>query len=194
MVAINSLCVFCGSNTGRGSGYVDAARDLGRLLAKEQITLVYGGASVGTMGAIADAVLDAGGSVVGVIPRHQVGEEIAHQGLTELHVVESMHERKATMVELSDGFVALPGGLGTLEEFAEALTWSQLGLHVKPTGLLNTAGYYQQFLEFLDHAVGEGFLRPADRRLVLAGVEPATLLEALRHWEPRKGQHWKPVE
>jgi len=194
MVAINSLCVFCGSNTGRAGGYVHAARELGRLLAKERVTLVYGGASVGTMGVLADAVLDAGGSAIGVIPEHQVGEEIAHTGLTELHVVESMHERKAKMVELADGFVALPGGLGTLEEFAEALTWSQLGLHTKPTGLLNTAGYYQKFLEFLDHAVGEGFIRPADRSLVLDGVEPETLLDALRRWEPLDDQRWKPVE
>lgn len=194
MVAINSLCVFCGSNPGRGGSYVAAARDLGRLLADEGITLVYGGASVGTMGLLADAVLDGGGSVIGVIPRHHVGEEISHQGLTELHIVESMHERKAMMVELTDGFVALPGGLGTLEEFAEALTWSQLGLHAKPTGLLNTAGYYQQFLAFLDHGVREGFIRPADRNLVLEGVEPVTLLAALRHWAPQGDRHWKPVE
>lgn len=191
---ITSLCVFCGSNTGRGPRYVDGARRLGRHLAEEGITVVYGGASVGTMGALADAALEAGGTVIGVIPREQAGQEIAHQGLTELHVVESMHERKAKMVELAGGFIALPGGLGTLEEFAEVLTWSQLGIHSLPTGLLDTDGYYGHFLAFLDHAVGEGFLRRGDRDLVLAGQDPAELLDALRAWAPAGDQHWQPVE
>lgn len=193
-MTITSLCVFCGSNTGRGPRYVDGARRLGRHLAEEGITVVYGGASVGTMGALADAALDAGGTVIGVIPRQQTGQEIAHQGLTELHVVESMHERKAKMVELAGGFIALPGGLGTLEEFAEVLTWSQLGIHSLPTGLLDTDGYYGHFLAFLDHAVTEGFLRRADRDLVLAGRDPAELVEALRAWAPAGDQHWQPVE
>nr|WP_143172057.1 TIGR00730 family Rossman fold protein [Pseudonocardia thermophila] len=191
---MTSLCVFCGSNPGRDPAYVDAARRLGRHLAEEGITLVYGGASVGTMGTLADAALAAGGTVVGVIPRQQTGQEIAHQGLTELRVVESMHERKATMVELADGFVALPGGLGTLEEFAEVLTWSQLGIHACPTGLLNTGGYYRHFLSFLDHAVAEGFLRPADRGLVIAGEDPVSLIDALRVWEPAQERGWQPVQ
>lgn len=194
MTTITSVCVFCGSNTGRGPRYVDAARALGRHLAEEGITLVYGGASVGTMGTLADAALAAGGTVIGVIPRQQTGQEIAHQGLTELHVVGSMHERKAKMIELAGGFIALPGGLGTLEEFAEVLTWSQLGIHSLPTGLLDTDGYYGHFLAFLDHAVAEGFLRPADRGLVLAGEDPATLLDALRTWQPAGDQQWQPVE
>lgn len=194
MATITSLCVFCGSNTGRGPRYVDGARRLGRHLAEEGITVVYGGASVGTMGTLADAALEAGGTVIGVIPREQAGQEIAHQGLTELHVVESMHERKAKMVELAGGFIALPGGLGTLEEFAEVLTWSQLGIHSLPTGLLDTDGYYGHFLAFLDHAVAEGFLRQADRNLVLAGEDPAELVKALRAWAPAGAQHWQPVE
>ncbi|MBW0091304.1 TIGR00730 family Rossman fold protein [Pseudonocardia sp. KRD-184] len=193
-MTITSLCVFCGSNTGRGPRYVDGARRLGRHLAEEGITVVYGGASVGTMGTLADAALEAGGAVIGVIPRQQTGQEIAHQGLTELYVVESMHERKAKMVELAGGFIALPGGLGTLEEFAEVLTWSQLGIHSLPTGLLDTDGYYGHFLAFLDHAVAEGFLRQGDRDLVLAGQDPAELVDALRTWAPAGDQHWQPVE
>ncbi|QJY50955.1 TIGR00730 family Rossman fold protein [Pseudonocardia broussonetiae] len=191
---MTSLCVFCGSNTGRGPRYVDGARRLGRHLAEEGIAVVYGGASVGTMGTLADAALEARGTVIGVIPREQAGQEIAHQGLTELHVVESMHERKAKMVELAGGFIALPGGLGTLEEFAEVLTWSQLGIHSLPTGLLDTDGYYGHFLAFLDHAVIEGFLRQGDRDLVLAGQDPAELLDALRAWAPAGDQQWQPVE
>nr|WP_098955981.1 TIGR00730 family Rossman fold protein [Pseudonocardia sp. N23] len=188
------VCVFCGSNTGRDPAYLAGAQQLGSLLGHSGITLVYGGASVGTMGALADATLAAGGRVHGVIPRQHLGDEIAHGGLTELHVVGSMHERKALMAELADGFVALPGGLGTLEEFAEVLTWSQLGLHAKPTGLLDTVGYYAHFLAFLDHAVDEGFVRPADRSLVLSGTEPATLLERMRAWQPASDQRWEPVD
>ena len=194
MTDIRSLCVFCGSNTGRDPTFLAGAQRLGTLLGSESITLVYGGASVGTMGALADAALAAGGQVHGVIPRQHLGDEIAHEGLTQLHVVGSMHERKALMGELADGFVALPGGLGTLEEFAEVLTWSQLGLHAKPTGLLDTAGYYAHFLAFLDHAVDEGFVRPADRGIVLSGTDPATLLERMRAWEPAQDQRWEPVE
>lgn len=155
---------------------------------------MYGGAHVGTMGALADAVLQAGGKVIGVIPEQQVGEEIAHQGLTELHVVGSMHERKALMAQLSDGFIALPGGLGTLEEFAEVVTWSQLGLHHKPTGLLNTAGYYDALLRFLDHAVAERFLREQDRGLILAESRVQPLLELMQAWTPRQEQGWMAAE
>ncbi|MEU6697492.1 TIGR00730 family Rossman fold protein [Pseudonocardia sp. NPDC046786] len=193
MGPISTLCVFCGANPGRVPAHVAAARRLGALLADAGIGLVYGGASVGTMGELADAALERGGRVVGVIPEHQVADEIAHDGLTELHVVGSMHERKAMMAELSDGFVTLPGGIGTLEEFAEALTWSQLGLHAKPVGLLNTAGYYRDLLAFFDHAVAEGFLRAADRALVRSGPDPETLLAELRAAPAPADRRWRPV-
>ncbi|MDP9434267.1 MAG: TIGR00730 family Rossman fold protein [Actinomycetota bacterium] len=191
---MRSLCVFCGSNPGRQPVYMDAVRSLATVLAEEEIRIVYGGAHVGTMGALADTALEAGGEVIGVIPEQQVGEEVAHTGLTELHVVGSMHERKALMAELSDGFIALPGGLGTLEEFAEVVTWSQLGLHRKPTGLLNTAGYYDSLLGFLDHAVVERFLRAEDRALVLAETEVRPLLRLMRAWAPNQQRGWKPAE
>ncbi len=190
---MRSLCIFCGSNPGRQPAYMESVRTLGHALAAEKIRVVYGGAHVGTMGALADTVLEAGGEVVGVIPEQQVGDEVAHQGLTELHVVGSMHERKALMAELSDGFIALPGGLGTLEEFAEVVTWSQLGLHRKPTGLLNTAGYYDALLQFLDHAVAESFLRPQDRALILAETQVRPLLELMRAWVPEQEQRWRPA-
>lgn len=192
--SLRSLCVFCGSNPGRTPVYLDTVGELADLLAARGIRVVYGGAAVGTMGALADRVLAAGGEVVGVIPEQQVGAEIAHPGLTELHVVGSMHERKALMNELSDGFVALPGGLGTLEEFAEIVTWSQLGLHHKPTGLLNTAGYYDLLLAFLDHAVRERFLREDDRALVLAAAGAPELLARMQGWRPRADQRWTPAE
>lgn len=191
---LRSLCIFCGSNTGRQPAYMESVRTLAQVLATESIKVVYGGAHVGTMGALADAVLQAGGEVVGVIPEQQVGQEVAHRGLTELHVVGSMHERKALMAQLSDGFIALPGGLGTLEEFAEVVTWSQLGLHRKPTGLLNTAGYYQALLQFLDHAVAEHFLRPQDRALVLAETEVRPLLRLMETWTPQEDQKWTSAE
>ncbi len=186
--------MFCGSNPGRQPAYLVAVRGLAQVLAEQAIRVVYGGAHVGTMGALADTVLQAGGEVVGVIPEQQVGEEVAHAGLTELHVVGSMHERKALMAELSDGFVALPGGLGTLEEFAEVVTWSQLGLHRKPTGLLNTIGYYDSLLRFLDHAVEERFVRVEDRALILAESEVRPLLQRMRAWSPPEQQGWRPAE
>lgn len=191
---LSAVCVFCGSNPGRSPAYLDAVAALAGALARSGIRLVYGGASVGTMGALADGVLAAGGEVVGVIPEQQAGQEIAHEGLTALHVVGSMHERKAMMAELSDGFVALPGGLGTLEEFAEIVTWAQLGLHAKPTGLLNTAGYYDHLLAFLDHAVDELFLRPGDRELVLVGDDPPSLLDRMASWTPQPDRGWAAVD
>ena len=154
---MRSVCVFCGSNPGRRPEYLAGAADLGRILAARGIRVVYGGAHVGLMGALADAVLAAGGEIVGVIPGLLVDAEVAHPGLSELRVTGSMHERKALMAELADGFIALPGGIGTLEEFAEIVTWAQLGLHAKPTGLLNLLGYYDGLLGFLDHAVAERF-------------------------------------
>ncbi len=186
-MALRSVGVFCGSNPGRRPGYRAGAAALGRQLAGRGIRVVYGGAHVGTMGALADAVLAAGGEITGVIPAQLAEAEVAHPGLADLRVVGSMHERKAAMAELSDGFIALPGGVGTLDEFAEAVTWSQLGLHAKPTGLLNLLGYYDDLLRFLDHAVAERFLRPAHRDMVLADADPAALLAAMGRWRPETG-------
>jgi uncharacterized protein (TIGR00730 family) len=177
---MRSVCVFCGSNPGRRPEYLASAAGLGRELANRGIRVVYGGAQVGTMGALADAVLDAGGEITGVIPEHLVSAEIAHPRLRDLRVVGSMHERKALMAELSDAFIALPGGLGTLEEFAEIVTWAQLGLHSKPTGLLNLQGYYDDLLRFLDHASAERFLRPDHREMIIARPAAASLLAELQ--------------
>ena len=176
------LCVFCGSSPGNDPRYLEAARTMGRTLAARGLGLVYGGGSVGLMGAVADAALGAGGEVIGVIPEVLQIRELAHRSLTNLHVVGSMHERKALMAELSDGFVALPGGMGTLEELSEVLTWAQLGLHARPIGLLDVAGYYRPLATFFDQAVTAGFLRPVHRRLLLVGEEPAALLDALEAW------------
>ncbi len=184
------VCVFCGSSSGTNPLYVDAARRMGRTLARRGIGLVYGGGGTGLMGEVADAALAAGGEVVGVIPRALQLRELAHDGLTELHVVGSMHERKAKMAELAHGFVALPGGMGTLEEFAEVLTWAQLGLHERPCGLLDVAGYYRPLVAFFDHAEAEGFLRPEHRRLVLSAEEPDALLDRFVAWEPPKLRKW----
>jgi hypothetical protein len=186
-VVIRSVGVFCGSNPGRRPEYRAGAAALGRQLAERGIRVVYGGAHVGTMGALADAVLAAGGAITGVIPAQLVEAEVAHPGLADLRVVGSMHERKAAMAALADGFIALPGGVGTLDEFAEVVTWSQLGLHAKPTGLLNLLGYYDDLLRFLDHAAAERFLRPAHRELVLADADPEGLLAAMAQWRPEPG-------
>ena len=173
------LCVFCGSCAGSREGYADAARRLGGLLAGRQLELVFGAGHVGLMGVLADAVLRAGGRAVGVIPQALVDRELAHAGLSELRVVGTMHQRKALMEELSDGFVALPGGYGTLDELFEILTWSQLGLHGKPIGLLNVAGYFDPLLAWVDHAVAEAFIRPKHRQLLLTADTPEGLLDRL---------------
>jgi uncharacterized protein (TIGR00730 family) len=166
---VKAICVYCGSSFGSDRVYLEAAQDLAQTLVARGIRVVYGGASVGLMGALADATLEAGGEVVGVIPQQLVDREIAHRGLTELRVVQTMHQRKALMAELSDAFVALPGGIGTLEELIEIFTWEQLGIHSKPLGVINTAGYYDGLAGFLDHAVEQGFQHPAQRaKLVLA--------------------------
>jgi uncharacterized protein (TIGR00730 family) len=183
------ICVFCGSSPGHDPRYLEAARTMGRTLARRGLGLVYGGGSVGLMGAVADAVLASGGEAVGVIPRVLQIRELAHKSLSTLHVVGSMHERKALMAELSDGFVALPGGMGTLEELSEVLTWAQLGLHSRPVGLLDVAGYYQPLAEFFDRAVGAGFLRPAHRALLLVGDEPAALLDRFEAWRGPALEH-----
>jgi uncharacterized protein (TIGR00730 family) len=173
------LCVFCGSAHGRNPAFTTAAQDLGRELARRGIGLVYGGATVGLMGVLADAALGAGGEVIGVIPEALMVREIGHAGLTKLHVVRSMHERKALMAELADGFVALPGGFGTFEEFFEVVTWAQLGLHAKPCSLLNITGFFDPLLQLLDAAVAEGFIKPAARQSVLVESSVAGLLERL---------------
>ena len=187
---MNSICVFCGSRPGTDPAYEVAARCLGQALAQANITLVYGGGNVGLMGVVADAALEAGGEVVGVIPEALMRREIGHPGLTKLHIVASMHERKAKMAELSDGFVALPGGTGTLEEFFEVLTWAQLGEHEKPCGLLDIAGYYGPLLAVFDHMVEKGFLKDHHREMLLLERDPTTLLERFARYEPPRVAKW----
>ncbi len=182
--------MFSGSSPGARPEYAAAATALGRELAGRGLRIVYGGAGIGLMAKVADAALAAGGEVIGVIPQHLVDSEVAHRGLSELRVTGSMHERKATMAELSDGFVALPGGLGTLEEFAEVLTWSQLGLQSKPCGLLDVAGYYGLLLAFFDHAVTERFVWAEHRAMVLADTNPGRLLDAMQRWTPPTVGKW----
>jgi len=187
---MKSLCVFCGSRSGTEAAYDEAASALGLALAAGGITLVYGGGRVGLMGVVADAALGAGGEVVGVIPRALLEREIAHTGLTDLRVVGSMHERKALMSELSEGFIALPGGTGTLEEFFEVLTWAQLGEHRKPCGLLNAGRYYDPLLAVFDHMVQQGFLSEEHRAMVLVETEPEALLEAIAGYVPPRVVKW----
>jgi uncharacterized protein (TIGR00730 family) len=184
------VLVFCGSSPGRLPEYAERAGELGSLLAQRGLAAVYGGASVGLMGAVADAALAAGGEVIGVIPKRLVEREIAHAGLSELHVVDTMHERKALMAELSDGVIALPGGTGTLDELFELFTWSQLGLHRKPIGLLDVAGYWQPLLAFLEHAVNERFLRAEHLDTLLVERAAATLLDRLGSFEHRAQDKW----
>ena len=181
---LSRVCVFTGSSPGALDAYANAARALACVLLSRQQTLVYGGAKVGLMGVLADAVLQGGGKVIGVIPAHLEAKEVAHQGLTDLRVVGSMHERKAVMADLSDGVIALPGGLGTLEELFEMLTWAQLGLHRKPCGVLNVAGYFDRLLAFLDHAVTQRFMSEPHRGLLLADHDPAALLDRMAAYEP----------
>jgi uncharacterized protein (TIGR00730 family) len=184
------VCVFTGSSSGAHDAYRAAAADLGRLLATRGIGVVYGGARVGLMGVVADAALAAGGEVIGVIPDALVAKEVAHKGLTDLRVVASMHERKALMSDLSDAFVAMPGGWGTLEEFFEVLTWAQLGLHRKPCGLLNTRGYFDGLLAFLSHTIREGFVRPENTGLIAVAPTPGELLERLGSPPPPPVEKW----
>jgi uncharacterized protein (TIGR00730 family) len=184
------LCVFCGSSEGRDPAYRQAARALGETLAANGIGLVYGGAAVGLMGALADAALGAGGEVSGVMPRALVEKEIAHNRLSDLRVVGSMHERKALMAELSDGFVALPGGIGTFEELFEMWTWAQLGHHTKPCALLNVRGFYDGLIAFLDQVAERGFIKGAHRAMLIVGQEPMELIERLRAYEPPAVSKW----
>ena len=184
MSAIRSLCVYCGSSMGRDPADVVAAAAVGRMLAANGVRLVYGGGAVGLMGVVADAVMDAGGEVLGVIPKGLFSNEVGHTGITELIEVRSMHERKQRMADEADAFLALPGGLGTLEELAEITTWAQLGIHAKPVGVLDLGGFWQPLLEFLDGAVEAGFLKPANRELIVRITDVDDVLAALGHHHP----------
>jgi uncharacterized protein (TIGR00730 family) len=187
---MESLCVFCGSNPGASPDYARAAARMGTLLAERGITLIYGGGHVGLMGVLADAALAAGGRVIGVIPEALEAREVAHTGLTELRVVRSMHERKALMSELADGFIALPGGIGTMEEWFEVWTWGQLGIHPKPLGMLNVAGYYDHLLAFFDRMVTDGFLPQAHRSMAIVGEDGEALLDRLAKYVPPRTEKW----
>lgn len=184
------VCVFCGSSRGARSVYEEAAQQLGQALAKRGVGLVYGGGHLGLMGALADATMAAGGEVIGVIPQALVAKELAHAGVADMRIVGSMHERKALMADLSDAFITLPGGFGTLEEFFEVLSWAQLGLHGKPCGILNVAGFYDTLLAVFDQVVTEAFVRPAHRSLVLVESDPQSLLERLAAFQPPQLQKW----
>ena len=186
------VCVFCGASSGRSPAYAHAARAFGEVVAQRGLGLVFGGGRVGLMGTVADAALAAGGEVIGVMPSALVGRELAHEGLTELHVVETLHERKALMAELSDGFVALPGGFGTLDELMEQLTWSQLGLHDKPVGLLDVEGYWEPLVAFARHATAEGFVRERDLAAIAIASDGGGLLDRLERMtrEPRPRPKW----
>jgi uncharacterized protein (TIGR00730 family) len=189
-----NICVFMGSRHGSRSEYAAAAAALGRELVGRGYGLVYGGGNVGLMNVVADTVLELKGNVTGVIPSSLVSKEIAHRGLTELRVVGSMHERKALMAELSDGFIAMPGGIGTMEEFFEVLSWAQLGLHEKPCGLLNVSGYYDSLIRFLDHAVSDDFIKPKHRALMLVEDNPAKLLGRFEAaWRVRSPRSFDPA-
>jgi uncharacterized protein (TIGR00730 family) len=181
---VQRACIFCGSSPGARPAYTEVTEDLGHLLVENGITLVFGGATVGLMGRLADTVLSEGGEAIGVIPQALVDREIAHLGLTDLHVVETMHERKQLMADLADAFVALPGGLGTLDELFEIYTWAQLGLHRKPIGILNVEGYFDGLASFLEHATAERFVREDHRSMLIVEEEPRTMLERLESFDP----------
>lgn len=187
---MKSITVFCGSSSGVRAEYAEAAKNLARLLVEKGIRLVYGGGNIGLMGIIADEVMKNGGEVIGIIPDSLDKKEVGHRGLTELRVVNSMHERKAQMAELADGFIAMPGGIGTFEEFFEILTWAQLGFHNKPCGILNIAGYYDDLLALCDNAVAEGFLRPLHRKLILDDADAQELLKKMTVFKPKPLEKW----
>ncbi|MDP5168678.1 MAG: TIGR00730 family Rossman fold protein [Bacteroidia bacterium] len=179
---MKSICVFCGSNTGFSPAYVEAAQELGRILVEREIKMVYGGGNVGLMGAIADEMLHHGGEVIGVIPHFLMNKEVGHKGLTELLLVDTMHERKAIMAEMADGFIAMPGGFGTMDELNEILTWAQLGLHRNPIGILNSGQYFDPLLRMFDHMVTQGFLRAENRGLLVDDERPLSLLEKMEQY------------
>lgn len=187
---MQSICVYCGSSAGAAPLYAEAARALASEMVSDNIALVYGGGNVGLMGIIADEVLRLGGEATGVIPRALLDKEVGHLGLTRLHIVKDMHERKAMMADLSDGFIAMPGGIGTLEELFEVFTWSQLGLHDKPIGLLNVDGFYDGLINFMQHIVAERFLRPEQAALLLTEATPAALVERFKSYQPGNLNKW----
>jgi uncharacterized protein (TIGR00730 family) len=189
-MTLRNICVYCGSNAGRQPIYTEQAQAFGRELVRRGLGLVYGGSSVGIMGVVADTVLAEGGQVVGIIPEALMKKELEHKSLTELHVVASMHDRKSMMAAKSDGFVALPGGVGTLEEIFETWTWAQLGFHAKPCGLLNVAGYYDKLAQFLDHTVEESFMRPQHRAMLVVESDPAALLDRFADYTAPSVPKW----
>ncbi len=190
MTTINSICIYCGSSSGRLEAYSTAASELAQALVSRNIRLVYGGAGIGLMGRVADEVLKLGGQAIGIIPKALAHKEVAHKNLTELHVTDSMHERKMLMAELSDGFIALPGGIGTLEELFEIWTWAQLGFHNKPCGLLNVEGYYDLLIGFLDHVAAEQFFKKDHHALLLVETNPDVLLDRYAIYQPPELKHW----
>ncbi|HYO77800.1 MAG TPA: TIGR00730 family Rossman fold protein [Thermoanaerobaculia bacterium] len=187
---IRRICVFCGSNSGSDPAYVEAAQAVGRLFAREGIALVYGGGSVGLMGELADSVLASGGEAIGVIPHALWAREVGHRGLTDLRIVDTMHERKAMMADLADAFIALPGGLGTLEEIFEVWTWAQLGLHQKPVGFLDVNGFYAPLMQFLDRAMRERFVKEQHRAIAVIDSNPEALLAKFDGWQPPRVEKW----
>jgi uncharacterized protein (TIGR00730 family) len=187
---LSNVCVYCGSSAGNDPVYAEQARALARALVERDIGLVYGGGKVGIMGVIADGVLALGGRVTGIIPQALLAREVAHRGLGELVVTRTMHERKTIMAERSDGFIALPGGLGTLEELFEAWTWAQLGIHDKPCGILDVAGYYEGLVRFIDHAVSEGFVKPENRAVLIVERSPGALLDRFERYTPPGFEKW----
>jgi len=190
MTPINSICVYCGSSPGRIEAYGSAGCALAKSLVSRNIRLVYGGAGIGIMGMVADQVLKLGGQAIGVIPKALAHKEVAHKNLTELHVTQSMHERKMLMAELSDGFIALPGGIGTLEELFEIWTWAQLGFHNKPCGLLNVEGYYDSLIGFLDHVLAEQFVKKDHHAMLIVETNPDALLDRYINYQPAAVRHW----
>lgn len=190
MPVLRRVCVFCGSSPGARPSYASAARDVGRILPGRGLEIVYGGGNVGLMGELADAAMGAGGTVIGVIPGHLERKEVAHRGVTDLRVVDSMHQRKALFEELSDGFIALPGGLGTYEELFEILTWGQLGLHSKPVGLLDVDGFYAPLRAFLEHAIEERFVKQDHYAMLLIDTDADRLLDRMTAWEPALVEKW----
>ncbi len=190
-MTLNSICVYCGSSSGRGEAYTEAAGLLAEVLVGRNIRLVYGGAGIGIMGTLADQVMALGGQVVGVIPKALAHKEVMHGNLSELHITHSMHERKMLMAELADGFIALPGGIGTLEELFEIWTWAQLGFHGKPCGLLNVAGFYDPLIQFLDHVTAEQFVKAQHRQLLMVETSPEALLDKFAGYQAPAVKHWR---
>jgi uncharacterized protein (TIGR00730 family) len=187
---MKSVCIFCGSSVGRQPEYIHGARRIGKLIATKKMTLVYGGGNIGLMREVADSALSAGGKVIGVMPRSIVEKEIAHQNITKLHIVGSMHERKALMAEISDGFIALPGGFGTIDELFEIMTWNQLEIISKPTGLLNINGFFDQLINYISHAVSEKFVRKEHQENLIVDVDETRLMSRMADFRPVAAEKW----